>query len=186
MFAFAGFGAQLLGIAAWRQARGGHAPLMLFWLGLALLVASLALLIAAFGTSLGISWALLVVSIAAYALFVPRLVTTGEIGRPIRRTRAPRSKAGRGGALGLGLRLLRAGPLYLIGRVILPNAALGVGTTCATSLPWEEANRLMFGGLIIPAVWALGALHATADLDLRRVLAVPIAIILVTVGLYLL
>ena len=40
MFAFAGFGAQLLGIAAWRQARGGHAPLMLFWLGLALLVAS--------------------------------------------------------------------------------------------------------------------------------------------------
>jgi len=84
VFAFAGFGAQLLGIAAWRQARGGHAPLMLFWLGLALLVASLALLIAAFGTSLGISWALLVVSIAAYALFVPRLVTTGEIGRPIR------------------------------------------------------------------------------------------------------
>jgi hypothetical protein len=179
VFAFAGFGAQLLGIAAWRQARGRHAPVMLFWVGLALLVASLALLIAAFGTSLGISWALLVASIAAYALFVPRLVTTGEIGRPIRRTRAPRSKAGRGGALGLGLRLLCAGPLYLI-------AALGVGTTFATSLPWEEANRLMFGGLIIPVVWALGALHATADLDLRRVLAVPIAIILVTVGLYLL
>jgi hypothetical protein len=85
------------------------------------------------------------------------------------RQRAPREIAARGGKLGLALRLFAAGPLHLL-------AALAVGAVLATKLPWGEVNRLMFGGLVIPLVWAVGALHATADLRLLRVLGLPLAI----------
>jgi hypothetical protein len=173
----AGLGAQLAGVIAWRQARGGTLPMVLFWLGLVLLAASLPIYVTALGASLGLSWALLTVSLAAYAVFLPRLLPAAAIGRPIARQRSPRETAARGGKLGLALRLFAAGPLYLI-------AALAVGAVLATKLPWSEVNRLMLGGLVIPLVWALGALHATADLGLVRVLGMPLVITAIFAGGY--
>lgn len=173
-----GLVAQLAGVAAWRRARSGALPVVMFWLGLALLCASVGLFIAAFGVSVGLSWALLTVSAAAYALFLPRLLPASVIGVPIMRQRPPRDKAARGGKLGLALRLFAAGPLYLI-------TALAVGAVLATKLPWNEVNRLMFGGMAVPLIWAIGALHATADLKLLRVLGLPLLVTAILAGGYL-
>lgn len=167
--ALGGVAIQLAGVGAWFYARRGSKPILLFPAGLALLAGSVSIFIAAFGVSLGVSWALLTVSAAAYALFLPRLLSAAAIGLPITRQRAARVKAARGGKLGLAARLFAAGPLYLI-------AALAVGAVLATKLSWSEVNRLMMGGLVIPALWAAGALHATADLNLWRVLGLPVLI----------
>ena len=178
MLALAGIGAQFAGLYAWSRARSGVAPGPLFVIGLALLAASVAAFVSGSGVALGISRAFLSVSLVAYVLLVPRLLTARQIGTPVARSRKSRTKAARGGKLGLALRLIAAGPLYLA-------ASLSVSAVLATKLPWEEVNRLMMGGFVVPAVWALGALHATADLRLLRVLGAPIVVFTVFAGLYL-
>ncbi|RIV91845.1 hypothetical protein D2V17_02590 [Aurantiacibacter xanthus] len=177
MLAIAGFGAQMLGIGAWSQAQGSQHSRLLFWTGLALLLCSTALMIARFGTAPGIAWAFLTISLVAYARFVPQLVQVPHIGRDAFRRQRASARASRGGKLGLALRLVAAGPLYLI-------AALAVGAVAATKLPWAEVNRLMFGGLIVPVIWATGALHATADLRLARVLGAPLLITAIFAGIF--
>lgn len=179
MWALAGIGSQLLGVLAWSAARSGRSPVPLFWIGLALLTASVAIFVHTLGTGLGLSWALLTVSAAAYLIFVPRLLRAPRIGKIAFRSRVNRTKAGRGGGLGLGMRLLSAGPLYLV-------AAMAISCVVATKLPWDEVNRLMLGGLLVPALWALGALHATADLMLWRVLGAPVILTVLFAALYFL
>ncbi|MGB3806263.1 MAG: hypothetical protein WA936_03610 [Erythrobacter sp.] len=185
MFAIAAtgiVGAQILGIEAWSRADGAERARLLFWIGLALLIASLAVAFAYWGAALGLSIALLSVSLVAYCYrFAPALKNVGlgrsMIGKAAYRRRQTATKASRGGKLGLTMRLVSAGPLYLV-------AALAVGAVLATKLPWIEVNRLMFGGLVIPLVWAAGALHATADLSIRRVLAVPTGLTALFAGVY--
>ena len=178
MWALAGIGSQLLGVSAWSAARKGHQPTLFFLVGIALLIASLAIFIGAYGADLGIAWALLTLSIAAYLVVFPPLAQATQIGRDRFRTRPASRYVSRGGKLGLSLRLVAAGPLYLV-------AALAVGAVIATRMPWAEVNRLMTGALVIPLVWALGALHATADLTIWRVLSIPFIITLVFAGLFL-
>ena len=177
MLAIAGFGAQALCIGAWSQAQTSHRSRLLFWTGLALLICSTGLMIGQFGTAPGLAWAFVTVSLVAYCRFLPRLVQSSDIGRDGFRRQLSTAKASRGGKLGLALRLVSAGPLYLV-------AALAVGAVAATKLPWVEVNRLMFGGLIIPVIWAVGALHATADLTIVRVLAMPLLITAVFTGIF--
>lgn len=171
-------GAQLLGIEVWSRAQGSSRGRLLFWLGLGLLAGSLALMMADFGVALGLCWALLMISLVAYIYrFVPRLLPHEQVGKDAFKRRNGATRAARGGKAGLALRLVSAGPLYLV-------AAMAIGAVAATKLPWEEVNRLMFGGLIIPAIWAAGALHATADLKVWRVLASPIALTAVFTGIF--
>ena len=169
MLAIAGLGAQMVGIAAWSRAQSARSARLLFWFGLLLLVSSAVLMARQFGTGQGIAWAFATFSLVAYARFVPQLAQAAHVGRDGFRRQQATAKPSRGGKLGLALRLVSAGPLYLI-------AALAVGAVAATKLPWDEVNRLMFGGLIIPAIWAAGALHATADLSSARVLCAPLLI----------
>lgn len=164
-----GFAAQVAGLAAWHGAHRRQGSPLLFWAGLALLLCSAAVMIGALGWALGLSWALLTLSLAAYLPFLLPLLRTARLGAERDARRVAGVRAARGGRLGLALRLLSAGPLYLL-------AALAVGCVLATRLPWDEVNRLMAGGLTVPAVWAAGALHATADLRLWRVLGVPVAV----------
>jgi hypothetical protein len=181
MWMVAGFASQLLGLWAWRAARADHGsarPVAMFCVGLGLLAASVAIFLASTGLSLGLGWALLTMSIAAYAVVFPPLARARAIGRDKFRARPPVREANRGGRLGLVLRLVSAGPLYLV-------AALAIGAVVATQMPWAEVNRLMTGGLLVPFIWALGALHATADLALARVLGAPVALAILFGGLFL-
>ena len=147
-------------------------------LGLGLLAASIAFMITDLGVALGLCWALLTVSLVAYLFrFVPRLLPHEHIGKDVFKRRKGAARATRGGKVGLALRLVSAGPLYLI-------AAMAIGAVAATKLPWDEVNRLMFGGLIIPAIWAVGALHATADLKIWRVLITPVALTAIFAGMF--
>ena len=177
MLAIAGLGAQVLGIGAWSQAQMSRHSRLLFWTGLALLLCAVALMIAQFGAAQGIAWGFVTLSLVAYTRFLPQLVQISHIGKDGFRRQRTTTKASRGGKLGLALRLVSAGPLYLI-------AALAVGAVAATKLPWDEVNRLMFGGLIIPAIWAVGALHATADLAIARVLGAPLLITALFTGIF--
>ncbi|WP_241657400.1 hypothetical protein [Aurantiacibacter suaedae] len=178
MLAIAGFGAQVLGIGAWSQAqKSGHSRL-LFWLGFVLLVGSAGLMTGQFGTAQGLAWAFITASLVAYGFFLRRLAQASHIGTDGFRRQRSTAKAHRGGKLGLALRLVSAGPLYLL-------AALAVGAVAATKLPWDEVNRLMFGGLIIPVIWAVGALHATADLAIARVIGVPLLMIALFAGIFI-
>ena len=178
MWAIAGIGSQVLGVSAWSAARNGHTPRLLFISGLGFLLTSLTIFVRAYGIGLGFAWALLSVSIAAYIVVFPPLAKATQIGRDRFRARPAPRDASRGGKLGLSLRLLAAGPLYLV-------AALAVGAVIATKMPWAEVNRLMTGALTIPLVWALGALHATADLKIWRVLSIPILLTLIFAAIFL-
>jgi len=176
----AGFLAQIVGLLAWSRARGSKWPAPLFWTGLAMLLTSLALPLTTMSTALALSWALLMVSIAAYGTILPRLCSMPRIGKesPRARDRAARPVTTLNGAV-LAVRLTAAGPLYLL-------ASMAVGCLLATRTPWLDVNRLMLGGLVVPVVWAAGALHATADLQLWRVVLLPVLLTLVFFGLYLL
>jgi len=167
----AGFALQLLALAGLSRARGSAAWRGWVALGLLFFAASLAVFISALGTGLGLSWALTAVSLAAYLRFLRLLLVAPSLG--VARGKAPAAATApaptRPGAL--VLRLLAAGPLYLL-------ASLGIGLVLATRLPWAEVNRLMLGGLLVPALWALGALHATADTRLVRIAAAPVLVAL--------
>lgn len=69
----------------------------------------------------------------------------------------------------LALRLVSAGPLYLL-------ASLALSLLIATK-PWSgEITRLFIGGLSTPLFWSVGALHATVDHDLKRIVWAPLAL----------
>lgn len=175
---------QLLAIGLWRKADINDAKkrkIILFWAGQFLLTASLALLICHMGAGLGLSWGLLLLSFAVWPYFLWPLLSARQIGRSRESRKIQRelgkSKASNGSKWFLALRLFSAGPLYLF-------AAMALGIICATQLPWLEVNRLMLGGMLIPFIWAAGALHATAETKWWRLLLIPIAITLLSIALY--
>ena len=177
MFVVSGIVAQLAGIAALRSAQMRES--WAIWaLSLVLLAASVWLMAQKLGWELGVTWALTTVSAAAYALILHPFLRAQTIGH----SRAPRNArqmpaAPSGSAARLTLRLISAGPLYLI-------AALGLSLLIATK-PWtSELTRLFIGGLSTPLFWSVGALHATIDPDLARIIWLPALLSAVSFGLF--
>jgi len=166
---------QLLGILILRRATVAAAAdrigpgMGLTAAGWALLLASAPLAAQGMGWELGIAWTLTVFSLVAFIVILPRLARLPAMGRPPRRPVIDRASKRRGTWITLTARLVAAGPLWLV-------AGLAVGLLVATRDVWLEENRLMAGGLAIPLVWAAGALHATADLSLPRLLLAPVLV----------
>jgi len=174
----AGFLAQIIGLIAWSRARTSPWPALLFWAGLAMLLASLILPLTTLSSALATSWALLTVSIAAYVTVLSRLWTMHRIGLEPARGRARTARAAAPlNWPALAVRLTSAGPLYLL-------ASMAVGCVLATRTPFLDVNRLMLGGLVVPVAWAAGALHATADRQLARVVLIPLLITATFSGAY--
>jgi len=181
MWISAGVAAQALGILCLRRSQsrtsGGAALLAL---GLGCLAAAVALMARALGAELGMAWGLVTISLVAYALILPPFFMTTGVGheRVPRRLKAmPASLSG--SAARLAVRLFSAGPLYLV-------TALALSLLIATK-PWAgEISRLYTGGLITPVFWSLGALHATVDRQLSRVVLLPVCLTGAAAAVYVL
>lgn len=179
MLVAGGLAAQLLGIFAVRRGQSHRTTLWLV-LGWTLLFASVLIMAAALGWELGITWALTTVSLAAYALILHPFFRSDRVGhdrapRDGRRMPAPPS----GSKARLALRLISAGPLYLL-------ASLALSLLIATK-PWSsEITRLFVGGLSTPLFWSVGALHATVDPDLKRIVWAPLVLAAIGFGVFFL
>lgn len=177
MLVASGVLAQLVGVAMLREGQRGASAALAF-VAAALLLASAFAMVGALGWELGISWALTTISLAAYALILHPALRARAMGnnrapRDGRRMPAPAS----GSRFRLAVKLFSAGPLYLL-------AALGVSLLIATK-PWEsELTRLYIGGLLTPLFWSVGALHATVDPSLARVVANPVGTALLFFGAF--
>lgn len=179
MWVMAGIASQLLCIQCLRWARALHSVLFLLF-GILLFGLSITLLAAQLGFELGLTWSLVTVSVAAYVLILCPLPVARQIGHkrvPKRTRRAPASPSGSGWRL--SVRLFSAGLLYLL-------TALALSLIVATK-PWaQEITRLFTGGLLTPLFWSIGALHATVDASLARVVWMPILLTLVGAAIHLL
>ncbi|MEM8826400.1 MAG: hypothetical protein AAGD40_05685 [Pseudomonadota bacterium] len=164
--AFQLLGMGLLGTSGARSGARAGIPI----LGLLAIATGIGLFVQDSGLELGIAWALALLSLAAYLRILWPLPLAPKVGhRRGRRTSsgtAPVTSRWR-----LAGRLFSAGPLYLL-------AALGCGLLVSTQTDWLEQNRLLTGAFLIPFLWSLGALHATADTRLLRIFLIPVAIIL--------
>ncbi|QTD54462.1 hypothetical protein [Parasphingorhabdus cellanae] len=168
---------QLIGIWVLRYAQT-HRKNAVAVGGWGLLLASTWVMGVALGAELGVVWSLTTISVAAYILILNPFFTAKIIGH----NRVPRNgrrmpAAPSGSKRRLTLRLLSAGPLYLI-------AALGLSLLIATK-PWTtELTRLFVGGLSSPFFWSVGALHATVDPNLWRIFWMPIFLSLASFGIF--
>lgn len=172
-----GIVAQLAGVAALREAQKRES--WAIWLtGLLLFAGSVWLMGTALGWELGVTWALTTVSVAAWLLILHPFFRAQSIGHhrvPRTQRRAPTPPSG--SKWRLSVKLFAAGPLWLI-------AALGLSLLIATK-PWTtELTRLFVGGLSTPLWWSIGALHSTVDLNLWRVVLLPIALSIITFGAF--
>ncbi len=181
MWMTAGVTAQALCVFFLRRSKSAESGAAGFVVGgLALFLLSLFLFVQTLGTELGITWALVTISVIAYLMILLPFFAASAVGHnrtPRRERLMPASPSG--SAARLSLRLFSAGPLYLI-------CALAVSLLIATK-PWaQEITRLFTGGLMTPLFWSLGALHATVDTNLWRVLWLPIVVTAVAAVIYLL
>ncbi|MEO1244169.1 MAG: hypothetical protein AAFX56_00680 [Pseudomonadota bacterium] len=177
----AGVAAQALCVFLLRRSRSAESHSKILVLGgLFGFALSLPLFVQALGVELGITWALVTISVIAYGMILLPFFTAAAIGHsraPKRERMMPASPSG--SAARLSLRLFSAGPLYLI-------CALSISLLIATK-PWaQEITRLFTGGLLTPLFWSFGALHATVDTNLWRVLWVPVTLTAVSAAAYLL
>lgn len=179
MYIIGGIAAQFAGIAVLREAqkRGGAVIVLA---GFVLLASSIWLMGQGLGWELGVTWALTTVSVAAWTLILHPFLKAQKIGHdrvPRTARRAPAAPSG--SKWRLAVKLFAAGPLWLL-------AALGLSLMIATK-PWTtELTRLFIGGLATPLWWSIGALHSTVDLNLWRVVLLPIAVSILTFGVFFL
>jgi hypothetical protein len=113
------------------------------------------------GGDVAVALALLVPSLAAYAI-----LAAGAKVKGAKASRAIRSEVELEAAPSAPwralLRTLYAGPLAAI-------AAFSCGAAVALKAPWPEADRLIAGGMLVPALWAGGMIWATTDSRLSRI-----------------
>ncbi|MEM7689904.1 MAG: hypothetical protein AAF291_12855 [Pseudomonadota bacterium] len=177
MFVTGGIVAQLVSVAAMREAQK-RASWTIWAISLALFAASVWSMSVGLGAEMGVTWALTTISIAAWLLILSpffRAKTIGHDRVPRTQRRAPVAPSG--SKWRLTVKLIAAGPLWLL-------AALGLSLLIATK-PWtSELTRLFVGGLSTPLWWSIGALHSTVDLNLWRVVLLPIALSLLTLGAF--
>ncbi|MEL6868938.1 MAG: hypothetical protein AAFO81_03970 [Pseudomonadota bacterium] len=170
MWIIAGLGLQTLGIFALRTAQLASSTRSLRALAaIGILLLAILPFTKALGFELGLTWSLVAISLVAYALILRPLVSADAVGHnraPKRARRMPVAPSD--SRRRLTVRLIAAGPLALI-------AALALSLIIATK-PWAvEITRLFTGGLLAPLFWSLGALHATVDSSLWRVVLLPIS-----------
>ena len=169
MWIIGGVAVQSLSIFSLRQASSDTGAARI-WLvaGLVMFALSIWLIANGLGFELGLTWGLTTISVVAYALILAPFFRTSAVGHdrvPQRPKKMPTPPSG--SKARLALRLFSAGPLYLI-------TALALSLIVATK-PWAiEITRLFTGGLLTPLFWSVGALHATVDPDLKRVVWMPV------------
>lgn len=158
----AGWLCALLGVLALRLAwRRRPAPSSWMATGWGLLTLGLLGWAATTGGDVAVALALLIPSLAAYAV-----LAAGAKVKGARASRAARSEVELEAtpiapwrAL---LRALYAGPLAAL-------AAFSFGAAVALKAPWPEADRLVAGGMLVPVLWAVGMIWATTDSRLSRI-----------------
>lgn len=177
MLVTGGIVAQLAGVAALREARK-RGSWVISAIGLALVAGSIGLMGVGLGWELGVTWALTTVTVAAWLLILHPFFITKTIGHdrvPRTQRRAPAAPSG--SKWRLTVKLVAAGPFWLV-------AALGISLLIATK-PWTtELTRLFIGGLSTPLWWSIGALHSTVDINLWRVVLIPVALSIITFGAF--
>jgi hypothetical protein len=108
---------------------------------------------------------------AALALLVPSLVGYTVLAlkaefKPKKRQRPSKPAVelpeAPGGYWRTLVRTLYAGPLAAV-------AAVAAGAAVALHAPLGEADRLIAGGMLVPALWGLGMIWATTDERLSRI-----------------
>jgi len=177
MLVTGGIIAQLIGVAALREAHK-RKSWVIRAVSLAVLAGSIWLMALGLGWELGVTWALTTVSVAAWLLILHPFFRAEFIGHDrVPRTQRRVPAAPSGSKWRLAVKLFAAGPLWLI-------AALGLSLLIATK-PWTtELTRLFIGGLTTPLWWSIGALHSTVDLNLWRVVLIPMTLSTVTFGAF--
>ncbi|WP_299329626.1 hypothetical protein [Parasphingopyxis sp.] len=171
MWVTGGIAVQILSILALRSARISQSA-QAGWLagGIVLFAASIWLIVRGLGPELGVTWALTTISVVAYVLILHPFLRTRTVGHDRTPSRLKKMPAAPSGSKArLALRLFSAGPLYLI-------TALALSLVIATK-PWTgEITRLFTGGLLTPFFWSIGALHATVDSNLWRIVWMPVVL----------
>lgn len=179
MWVTGGIAVQILSILALRGAKVSQTARAL-WLtgGITLFAMSIWLISVGLGAELGVTWALTTISVVAYLLILYPFFRTDTVGHnrvPNRLKKMPAPPSG--SKARLTLRLFSAGPLYLV-------TALALSLVIATK-PWAgEITRLFTGGLMTPLFWSIGALHATVDANLWRIVWIPVALTMVSIAGY--
>lgn len=171
MFVASGIAIQVLSLLSFRHAsKTVRKPLLPALTGVALFAASVWMIGMEVGFELGLAWAMSTISVVAYVHILPPFFSATSVGHnrvPSRLKEMPRAPSG--SKVRMAVRLFSAGPLYL-------TCALALSLLIATK-PWtEEITRLFAGGLLNPVFWSVGALHATVDPDLWRVLYTPVLV----------
>lgn len=163
----AGWMCALLGVMVLRLA-WCKAPAQSLWLGMgwALLILGLFGWAATTGADVAVALALLVPSLVAYAVLAATAKIRGAKVRGAKTSRTARSEveleAAPSALWRAMLRTLYAGPLAAV-------AAFSCGAAVALKAPWPEADRLVAGGMLAPALWAAGMIWAATDSRLSRI-----------------
>jgi hypothetical protein len=159
-------------VAGWMCAMAGVLALRLAWrrrpvpspwmtAGWGALVVGLFGWAATTGADVAMALALLVPSLAAYAV-----LCFGAKLRGARTSKATRSEVELEPAPAAPwrfiLRTFYVGPLAAM-------AAFSGGAAVALKAPWSEADRLVAGGMLTPIIWAAAMIWATTDSRLARV-----------------
>ncbi len=155
---------------SWRQ-RGDSKPILRFG-GWSLVATGTAAFVHAYGGEVGTTYALLVLSLLAFAV----------IASGIER-RASRQRAAREVALEPEDRPTnwpRAIVKSLLAIALSGIAAIGLGVAFAVAMPLEPTDRIVIGGLLVPVLWGGGMAWTLCDAKLVR--ATILLIIVSAVG----
>ena len=155
---------------SWRE-RGGAKPILRFG-GWSLIAAGFAVFCQTLGGEVGTAYALIALSIAAL------LVVAAGI-----EVRASKRRSARDVALEPEDRPTtwpRAIAKSLLAIVLSGIAAIGLGVAFAVAMPLEPTDRIVIGGLLVPALWGGGMAWTLCDAKLVR--ATILLIIISAVG----
>lgn len=128
-----------------------------------------------FGVEVGIAYALIVLALAAYLIIF--------LGREVR---SPKAQKVRDVALEPEDRATswtRAISKALLSIVLAGVAAIGVGIAFAVAMPMSSHDRIVIGGLLVPALWGCGMAWTLADSKLLRATMVLGSISLASYGI---
>ena len=176
MWTAAAIASQVAGFEILRRSKRRRAVHLIGW---SLFCLSGVLFAQAFGLEPGIAWSLASLGVVGYGVILNRFFVATHIGIDKRKGRFDRAPVREVTGIHLWERLTAAGPLYLL-------VALGLALNLGTKLPWDDVNRMMFGALMIPLLWSIGALHATFDVQRGRIWGIPLALIALSAALFFL
>lgn len=162
--AVAGLAATLLLLAAiamlrrsWLM-RGRNAALRLSAWGIA--ASGITLFVYAFGGEVGSTYALIAVSLIAFAVIASGIERRAARNRPQReRALEPEDRP---------TNWTRAIAKSLLAIVLAGIAAIGLGVAFAVAMPLAPTDRIVIGGLLVPILWGGGMAWTLCDAKLVR------------------